>query len=123
MMRAVWVEIPVRDIERARQFYQVVFALAPTEIVPDDVRGSATLTNITAEQQVGISLTQTRNFEPSDKGPLVYFDGGEDAEGYLARVAAAGGKVVEPKTSMGEFGNYATFLDTEGNLLALYFHL
>jgi uncharacterized protein len=120
MLQAVWVEIPVKDIERAMQFYQTVFELEPVEIVDDGIRRTATLFNGSAEGVAGISLDQTRNFEPSDKGVLVYMDAGEDSTEHLRRVEAAGGKVVEPQTSMGGAGNYATILDTEGNMLALY---
>lgn len=118
-MQVVWVEIPVQDLDRASTFYQTVFNLQPTEIGDDGVRRTTTLSS-TNDGKPGISLNQTRNFEPSDKGPLVYLDTGEDLPGHLSRVEAAGGKVVEPKTSMGDAGNYATILDTEGNLLALY---
>lgn len=120
MIQAVWIEIPVKEIERAANFYQVVFELEPTEIGTDGIRRFTTLVNTTSEGRVGISLTQIDNFEPGDKGPLVYLDASEDLTHHLQRVEPAGGKVIASKTSMGEMGNYATFLDTEGNLLALY---
>lgn len=120
MLRAVWVEIPVKDLERAMQFYQTVFDLEPTEIVDDGVRRTTTLFSGSAEGIAGISLDQTQNFEPSDKGVLVYMDTGEDSTEHLRRAESAGGKIVEPQTSMGGAGNYATILDTEGNMLALY---
>jgi uncharacterized protein len=119
-MQAVWVEIPVKDFDRALQFYQTVFQLQPTEIMDDDVRRTTTLVNMTQEGKPGISLNQTRNFEPSDKGPLVYIDTGEDMTDHLNRVEAAGGNIIEPKTSMGQAGYYATIRDSEGNVLALY---
>jgi predicted enzyme related to lactoylglutathione lyase len=119
-MQAVWIEIPVNDIERALEFYRQVFQLEQIEIVDDGVRRVATLLNITPEGQPGVSLNATANFEPGDKGVLVYLDAGEDLTGHLNRVAPAGGKVVEPKTSMGESGFYATIVDTEGNTVALY---
>ena len=118
-MQAVWIEIPVKNIERALTFYQTVFKLQPTEVMMDDTRRTTTLVDTSAGGP-GISLNQTPNFEPSDKGPLVYLDTGEDLTDHLNRVEPAGGKIVEPKTSMGEAGNYATVLDTEGNLLAFY---
>ena len=118
-MKAVWVEIPAKDIERALRFYQAVFDLEPTEISTDDVRRIATLAD-TKSGGVGISLNQTQSFEPGDKGPLVYLDVGEDLTDQLNRVEPAGGRITAPKTSMGEAGYYATILDTEGNVLALY---
>lgn len=119
-MQAVWIEIPVKELERAMAFYQAVFDLQPTEVGDDGVRRTTTLTNTTPEGRVGISLNQTANFEPSAHGPLVYLDTGADLTPHLARIEAAGGHVIEGKTSMGEFGNYALFHDTEGNTLALY---
>ena len=119
-MQAVWIEIPVKDLERAMAFYQELFGLEPTDILDEGVRRTTTLTNTNEGGQAGLSLNQTANFTPSDHGPLVYLNAGADLSDHLARVEPAGGKIVEPKTSMGAMGDYATFLDTEGNLLALY---
>ncbi len=85
-MQAVWIEIPVKDIERAMKFYQAVFKLEPTEIRTDEVRRTTNLSDMTQEGRPGISLNQTKNFEPSDKGPLIYVDAGEDLTDHLTRV-------------------------------------
>lgn len=119
-MQAVWVEIPVKDIERALEFYRAVFQLEPIEISTDDVRRTAVLVDNTQAGGAGISLDQTSNFEPSDKGTLVYLDAGANLTDHLSRVEPAGGKIAERKTSMGQAGYYATIRDTEGNVLALY---
>jgi uncharacterized protein len=119
-MHAVWVEFPVNDLERAMKFYQVVFDLQPTEIMADDMRRTTTLVSGTGAGVAGVSLNQAKNFTPGDKGVLVYLDAGEDLTHSLNRVEAAGGKIIEPKTSMGDAGNYAMVLDTEGNQFALY---
>jgi hypothetical protein len=120
MISAVWVEIPVKDLERALKFYQQVFELEATEVTDDGTRKTTTLFGGDGKA-AGISLNQTRNFEPADKGTLIYFDTtGEDLSEHLKRVEAAGGKIIESKTSMGAAGWYATFLDTEGNCFALY---
>lgn len=120
MLQAVWVEIPVTNLERALGFYRAVFGLGDTEIVDDGVRRTATCFMGSPEGAAGISLNQTQNFEPSDRGPLVYLYNGEDINTILPRVEAAGGQVTTGKTTMGEAGNYALILDTEGNTLALY---
>lgn len=119
-MQVVWVEIPVQNLERAMAFYQAVFGLEPTEIAEDDARRTSTLASDMSGGKAGLSLNQTRNFEPSDKGPLIYLDAGEDLTDALGRVEPAGGKIVETKTSMGNAGYYATVIDTEGNCVALY---
>jgi predicted enzyme related to lactoylglutathione lyase len=119
-MQVVWVEIPVQDLDRALAFYQQVFDVGEVQIREEEVRRSATLVQTADGSRPGVSLTQTRNFEPSNKGPLVFLNTGDDLTPYLSRIESAGGTVVEAKTSMGEYGSYATFQDTEGNLLALY---
>ena len=121
MFRAVWIEIPVNDLEWAMAFYQAVFDLPAAEIADDGERRTATLLNGGAEGQTpGISLNQTANFTPSDKGVYVYFDCGSESTSYLPKVEAAGGKVIQPETSMGGAGYFASVLDTEGNMIGLY---
>ncbi len=119
-MQAVWVEIPVLDIERALKFYVQVFNVEATPIRDEAIRRSTTLVNTSPEGNPGISLTQTAGFEPSDRGPLVYIDAGKDVTPFFDKITSAGGQIVAPKTSMGEMGDFALFKDTEGNLLALY---
>ena len=120
MIRAVWLEIPARDIERALRFYTTLFELEPVKIVDDGPRRTATLVNTSDGRGTGISLNQTTNFEPGSQGVLIYMYAGDDLTESLNRVEAAGGKIVEAKTSMGQAGYYATVKDTEGNVLALY---
>lgn len=120
MIHAVWVEIPVKDIQRALAFYRQVFELEPVETAEDGPRVVATLTNTSEGGRAGVSLNQTQGFTPGEHGPLVYFDAGEDLTDHLNRVEPAGGQIIEGKTSMGAAGFYATIRDTEGNVIALY---
>ena len=120
MFHAIWIEIPVKDIERALKFYQAVFEFGSVKVVDDGERQTATIFYEQGSGRPGISLNQTTNFEPCDKGVYVYLDCGEDLTDHLNRVEPAGGKVVARKTSMGEAGQYASVLDTEGNLIGLW---
>jgi predicted enzyme related to lactoylglutathione lyase len=43
-----------------------------------------------------------------------------DLTNELKRVEPAGGKVLQPKTSIGEFGFYAFVEDTEGNRIGIH---
>jgi len=116
--QVVWAEVPVLDIERAQKFYEAVFGLAGDGIVDDGTRKTTTLKM--TEGAAGFSLTQTADFEPRDDGVLVYLMLEEPAADTLKKITDAGGKVIVEKTSMGDGGFYATFQDTEGNVLALY---
>ncbi|MGL4230859.1 MAG: VOC family protein, partial [Casimicrobium sp.] len=55
---------------------------------------------------------------PGVGGTMVYFSV-EDCAVEESRVAAANGKVVRPKFSIGEFGWVTLCMDTEGNMFGL----
>ena len=69
---------------------------------------------------VGGAIIKSKGYEPSDQGSTIYLNGGDDLSLPLARIEAAGGKVVVPKTAIGDNGFMAQFMDTEGNKLALH---
>ena len=111
-----WFEIPATDIERARRFYETIFAF---EMKPLDL-GDLQMALFPAG---GGALNQHPTFyKPSaDAGPLVYLDGGADLQVVLDRIEKAGGKVVVPKRQISpEYGYMAVFVDCEGNRVALH---
>ena len=119
-LSAVWIEFPVKDIDRAIKFYQAVFD-CEAQRMDDEERKTATIANMSETNPVGISLNQSANFEPSDKGAYVYLTtGDDDLSAALAKVEGAGGKSLTGKVSMGAAGFYATVQDTEGNVFGLY---
>jgi predicted enzyme related to lactoylglutathione lyase len=69
---------------------------------------------------VGGGLAQGEGFEPSDKGTVVYLNDGDDLSLPLSKVEQAGGKIIQPKTSIGENGFMAHFIDIEGNRVAFH---
>ena len=63
----------------------------------------------------------SEDFKPSDKGPLLYLNGGENLQHILDKVEAAGGKIVAEKRQVKpEIGYVAEFIDSEGNKIALH---
>jgi predicted enzyme related to lactoylglutathione lyase len=72
------------------------------------------------QNDIGGALSQGGDAKPSTTGTLVYLNGGEDLGRVLDRVEAAGGKVTQPKTDIGEYGFVAYFTDTEGNKVGLH---
>lgn len=117
MFKTVWVEIPVSDIERAAKFYGQLLE-KEFEIADDSVRKTVILAD--GSDGAGVSLNQSANFEPGEKGPLIYIQAADDLNTMLSRAEASGAKVLIPKTSMGASGFFATFRDSEGNSIALY---
>ncbi|TDW96191.1 VOC family protein [Dinghuibacter silviterrae] len=114
-----WFEIPAKDFARAKSFYETVLGVEIMEM-PHPTMKYGMFPADMASGQVGGGLAQAEGYEPSATGTLVYLNGGDDLSVPLARVEAAGGKVVLPKTSIGENGFMAHFIDSEGNRVAFH---
>ena len=114
-----WFEIPAKNFERACAFYAQVLG---GEIHPIDGPTGTRMGFLpgTVQDSVGGAVVAGQGYEPSAKGSVVYLNGGEDLGVPLARVEAAGGKVILPKTPIGQNGFMAHFQDTEGNRVALH---
>ena len=114
-----WFEIPAGNYERAKAFYSTVLGIEIVDVpMPDSKYGM--LPYDRDSNGVGGGIIETKGMTPNDNGPLIYLNGGDDLSAPLARVEAAGGKVIMPKTSIGENGFMAQIIDTEGNRLALH---
>jgi len=72
----------------------------------------------TAGQGATGALAVGESYIPSVDGTRVYF-AVDDIDDVHNRVEALGGKVLYPKTSIGELGHVAEFEDSEGNRIAL----
>ena len=112
-----WIEIPVRDMARARRFYERILQV---ELQPMDV-GPVEYALFPSEDRYNCgALARGDGYEPGPGGVTVYLDGGGDLDGIVDRVAGAGGTILMPKTYMGqEAGHVAMFLDSEGNRVGL----
>jgi uncharacterized protein len=114
-----WFEIPALDFERAKKFYAELLQLEIT-VVPMPEGEYAVFPMDNEAPGASGAIMKMEGAVPSTDGPSIYFNGGEDLSVPLARVEPAGGKIIIPKTSIGENGFFAQFLDTEGNRLAFH---
>jgi len=115
-----WFDIYVNDMDRAVSFYQSVFDNELESIGdPTDSRVimMAFATDM-ASYGAGGALVKREGCGPVMGGTIVYF-GVDDCSIEESRVNKAGGKVVNPKMSIGEFGWVSVCMDTEGNLFGL----
>ena len=115
---ANWFEIPVKDLGRAVKFYEKVFDVK----LSLDEMGATKMAMFPFSQDVpgaAGSLVKGESCEPSHSGAVVYFSV-EDIPETLLRINANGGKILAPKTDIGQYGCIAQFEDTEGNRLALH---
>lgn len=116
-----WFEIPVKNYERAKQFYTTVLG---TEITDHHMPEQNTKYGVFAydpeSNGVGGAIIEAEGQNSSTEGATIYFNGGNDLELQLSRVVRCGGKILMPKMDIGENGFIAQFLDTEGNRIALH---
>jgi predicted enzyme related to lactoylglutathione lyase len=113
-----WFEIYVDDMERARAFYEQVFQTQLQTLAPDGLDMYAFDMSQETWGAAG-ALVKFADMPPGVGGTLVYFSC-DDCAVEAARVEAAGGTVVRPKMSIGEYGHIVLAKDTEGNLIGLH---
>jgi hypothetical protein len=113
-----WFEIPVRDMQRAQAFYERVLQITLTVQDMGTFRMAFFPGHPDAFGAAG-TLMQSEDYTPSHLGSMVYF-AVPDIDATLARVQANGGRVLNPRMSVGEYGFVAHFEDCEGNRVALH---
>jgi predicted enzyme related to lactoylglutathione lyase len=113
-----WFEIAVNDLERAKNFYTKVFNC---QFQPMEMPGMKMYMFEGGPEHPGAagSLIQTEQAKPSTVGTTIYF-WCEDLANEISRIEGAGGQLIMPMTSIGEFGFIAMFIDTEGNKIGLH---
>lgn len=113
-----WFEIPVNEMSRAKKFYETVFSLELSMLPMPDVEMAAFPMNEGGEHSTG-ALIKCEGYVPSKLGTMVYFTC-DDVQINLDIAVKAGGKVLNPKTAIGEHGFIAHIEDSEGNRIGLH---
>ena len=117
-MNAVgWFDIYVEDMNRAEGFYRAVLG-AEMEDMSDPTGGTEMKSFVGNMEVYGAAgaLVKAPYAKPGPGGTQIYFSV-EDCAAQQARVEDAGGKVIRPKFSIGQFGYVALAQDTEGNMI------
>jgi hypothetical protein len=114
----VFFEIPVNHLDRAMKFYGAVFGFAFERMTID---GNEMAMFPWQEGTRGISgaLAQGDSYQPATNGSRLYFHT-DDIDRTLALAVSGGGRILYPKTHVGEWGWVAEVEDTEGNRIALH---
>ena len=115
-----WFEIYVKDMGRARKFYETVLEVKLEELqapFPDiemycfpmfeDGPGAAG------------ALVKKEGLSSDGMGVLIYFSS-KDCAVEAARVGDNGGRLVQDKMAMGLYGYIAIADDTEGNMFGIH---
>jgi predicted enzyme related to lactoylglutathione lyase len=114
-----WFEIPVKNFEKAKKFYQKIFDYE----MPDMPMGPNRMGILLHDRETGVggAIVSGEGYEPDASGTMVYLSANPNLDEVLVRVADAGGAVQVPKTNIGDgMGHFAIFTDCEGNRVGLH---
>jgi len=119
MNAVTWFEIPAANFERACRFYETILAI---QLKPESCSPAGRMAFWPhGATEVGGCIFENAQARPHQDGVRIYLDAGEDLNRVLARVEAAGGQVIVPKTLIRpEIGYFAILADTEGNAVGLH---
>ncbi|MGO4704493.1 VOC family protein [Microvirga sp. 2MCAF38] len=119
MNPVVWFEIPVKNLDKAKDFYEQVFGFTLNSQEMGPAKMAFFPMKDGPEPGAGGSLIAADGQTPSNSGTLVYFEV-PDIEGTLKKIDEKGGKTVMPKMSIGQYGFIGHFEDCEGNRVGLH---
>jgi len=113
-----WFEIYVSDMDRARAFYQKVFAFHVTKM---ETSPEMEMWSLSASPHAGGfgALVKMKGLTPSGVSTIIYF-GSDDCSKEESRVIPAGGKIHKNKFSIGEYGFISLVHDSEGNMIGIH---
>lgn len=117
-----WVEIYVEDISRAQRFYETVLAIQLEKLPMPEGMGEMEMLSFPWNEEgknISGALVKMKNMKPGAGGTMVYLTC-DDCLVEEDRVEKAGGKVLQSKMSIGDYGFCSIILDTEGNTLGLH---
>ena len=114
--RVVWFELPVEDMDRATHFYETIFGI---KMISNEL---FQMIKVFPYEQPAVSgCLMSNGLKPTTDGTVVYLNCNGELDQVLARAAAEGAEIVEPKTLLpGDIGWTAQIRDSEGNRVGLH---
>jgi predicted enzyme related to lactoylglutathione lyase len=113
-----WFEIPVTDLQRAKEFYETIFEI---QLTLWEMTGMQMAVFPSQSPYVSGALVKSKNHMPGITGAVLYLNGNPDLQIILDRIEETDAEVTMPKTLIDEQTGYmAFFTDTEGNLVGLH---
>lgn len=113
-----WFEIAVTDFDRARKFYETIFDI---QMSVTEIQGYKMAFFPAESGTVSGAICYGEGYIPSGAGALLYLNANPDVNLVLDLATASGGRIIVPKTPIGDdLGYYAFLVDTEGNRIALH---
>jgi uncharacterized protein len=113
-----WFDIHVSNMDRAKKFYETVFNFQLFDLPIE--WGKQSLFPFNYENpNISGALVEKPEMTANGNNTVVYFET-EDCINEEKRIIEAGGKIVQPKMNIGEFGFVSIFIDSEGNTIGLH---
>lgn len=113
-----WFEIFTNDLAKSTEFYTTILN---EPLTPSSMEGcKMAMFPGDPEKGVGGALTQMDGCSPGSGGTMVYLNVDGDLDGVLARIPAAGGKIVKERFDISPHGFIGIFSDPEGNIVGLH---
>ena len=119
---AVWFEIYVDDLTRARKFYETILDVELQELPDPNNEGGIEMVAFPMQMErpnASGALVKMEGFKAGGNSTIIYFDS-QDCSIEEARVPDAGGKIFKGKMPIGEHGFMSLCTDTEGNIFGLH---
>jgi predicted enzyme related to lactoylglutathione lyase len=113
-----WFDIYVSNLERAKKFYETVFSIQLADFPIEWGKQSGFPMDFEGLNISG-ALVEKADRVANGNNTVVYF-ASEDCTTEESRVEKAGGKILTPKMSIGEFGFISIIMDTENNTIGLH---
>ena len=115
----VWFDLPVKDLEKAAEFYSKLLD-KPLQIITEHGFKMAVFPHTDDSHDVAGCLVEDKNLKPHDSNLLIYFDVNKRIHEAVAAAKSAGGNVIEEPHPIGPWGFRAVILDCCGNKIALH---
>lgn len=113
-----WFDIHVSNLENSKKFYETVLDTKLTNLPPEWGKQSTFPFEDNGANATG-ALVESENLSTNGNNTVIYF-ASEDCTTEQSRVESAGGKIIKPKMSIGEFGYISLFSDLDGNIIGLH---
>jgi predicted enzyme related to lactoylglutathione lyase len=116
-----WFEIYVKDMKRAKSFYETVLGLPLTKL-PQSGDSLDDMWAFPMNQGASGAAGALARMDDAPVGPggtIIYFVT-EDCAKTAQRAKEAGGQIVKDKFSIGQYGNIALVADLDGNIIGLH---
>lgn len=115
-----WFEINVKDMQRAKAFYEAVLAVPVQKLDSPDPKIEMWTFPMHQHGSGAAGALVKMDGAPSNGNSTIVYFSCADCATEAGRVSSSGGKVVKEKTAIGQYGFIALAADPEGNVIGLH---